>query len=399
MTSNKNIKIIHTSDWHLGKRLYTRDRTANYQAYTNWLLDYIENENVDYLLIAGDVFDTFHPPHDAIDLFYSFLKRLQATEIKHCYIIAGNHDSGFLLEIPNHLVNYKKITIVGSLGKIQDHHIATPDFQLTLLPFFRTAELNNWKSDLNLKGDLHELESVILEKFFESHNFNDMFPKILMGHHLFGDFEMSGSEHFISLSGVDTIDPKKYLKDYDYLALGHIHKYQKVSSLDHYYSGSPYPLRFSETERKTINLIEIDDSQLNISRVDVPIFENLINVKVKSSKAIEEINKLRPINDVENLLNLEIFYDQWDAGLIDTIEEILKQKEIKLVNLLRRIGHRDLDDQSINHDQMDDIKFFNLYLKEEMGIEKDTVKFEKLNRMYLELKNEVIVEKGVIDDI
>jgi exonuclease SbcD len=94
------MRILHTSDWHLGKRLFKLDRTPEHEQFLNWLLGTLIEEKIDLLLIAGDIFDTPTPPHQSLEVFYNFLHRVSTETKTETMIIAGNHDSGLLLEAP-----------------------------------------------------------------------------------------------------------------------------------------------------------------------------------------------------------------------------------------------------------------------------------------------------------
>jgi len=140
------MRILHTSDWHLGKRLFKLDRTEEHEAFLDWLVSTIIDRRIDVLLIAGDIFDTPSPPHQSLELFYRFLHRLSSETKASTYIIAGNHDSGVLLEAPALLLKEHRVKVWGKLSpKAQEHWemISTENetIELCALPFFRSFEL------------------------------------------------------------------------------------------------------------------------------------------------------------------------------------------------------------------------------------------------------------------
>ncbi|MGK0367924.1 MAG: exonuclease SbcD, partial [Thermoproteota archaeon] len=290
------IKLIHTSDWHLGKRLFNRERIDEQQDFLDWLLDTIKNENIDLLLLAGDIFDVPSPPHAALSLFNTFIERFIKETKSQMVFITGNHDSGSLLESLKPLWNKERIHLKGNLSlDFNEHYFDyTKDdesVRVSLLPFFRNYEIEKW-SRQHEETDLTQL----LKKFFNqaivdrprANHFH-----ILLAHHLFCEFESSVSEQSISLSGLDSI-PKELLKDcYDYLALGHIHKYQKISSAPlGIYTGSPIAFRFSETSVKKVNLLEITNNKLNLIALEIPCERKLIKLKLTNYNYVDEIKKL-----------------------------------------------------------------------------------------------------------
>ena len=107
------MRLLHTSDWHLGKKLADRPRKEVFVQFLNWLLKVLKEEKIDLLLIAGDVFDVTMPSHEAQELYYEFLARAVKTECRNIVVIAGNHDSASFLEAPEHLLKFLNIYVVG----------------------------------------------------------------------------------------------------------------------------------------------------------------------------------------------------------------------------------------------------------------------------------------------
>lgn len=107
------MRLLHTSDWHLGKKLADRPRKEVFVQFLNWLLKVLKEEKIDLLLIAGDVFDGTMPSHEAQELYYEFLARAVKTGCRNIVVIAGNHDSASFLEAPEHLLKFLNIYVVG----------------------------------------------------------------------------------------------------------------------------------------------------------------------------------------------------------------------------------------------------------------------------------------------
>ncbi len=118
------MKILHTSDWHLGKRLENFSRLEEQQAVLNEICEIADNENVDAVLVAGDLFDTFNPPTEAVDLFYKTLKRLTNGGKRPVIAIAGNHDSPDRIEAPDPLARECGIIFTGYPNSV------VPEFEL-----------------------------------------------------------------------------------------------------------------------------------------------------------------------------------------------------------------------------------------------------------------------------
>ena len=114
------LKILHTSDWHLGRSLYGQNRQAEFNAFLNWLMDLLQQERTDVLLIAGDVFDTITPNHAAQELYYRFLAQVAALGLcRHVVIIGGNHDSASFLNAPKSLLSALNVHVIGASTSLE----------------------------------------------------------------------------------------------------------------------------------------------------------------------------------------------------------------------------------------------------------------------------------------
>ena len=108
------MNILHTSDWHLGRMLYGRKRYQEFAAFLDWLLELVEQQSVDVLIVAGDIFDTTTPSNKAQSLYYRFLARLSHSCCRHVVVVGGNHDSPSFLEAPKALLQFLDIHIIGA---------------------------------------------------------------------------------------------------------------------------------------------------------------------------------------------------------------------------------------------------------------------------------------------
>jgi exonuclease SbcD len=111
------MKILHTSDWHLGQSLFNHKRYEECAAFLSWLGDLIEGEDIQALLVAGDIFDNSAPSHRAQELYYRFLCRIAQSSCRHVVIIAGNHDSPSFLNAPREVLRFLNVHVIGSIGK------------------------------------------------------------------------------------------------------------------------------------------------------------------------------------------------------------------------------------------------------------------------------------------
>ncbi|MFT5498364.1 MAG: exonuclease SbcD, partial [Kiritimatiellia bacterium] len=140
------MRILHTADWHLGKLLMNRSRQAEHAAFLNWLLDTIRTEQVDALIVAGDIFDTGTPPNYALELFFDFCARLGDAGCQAVFT-GGNHDSPATLRAPSAMLRRLGITLIGDVPadlndavvQLKDRSGA-PGALLCAIPFIRDGE-------------------------------------------------------------------------------------------------------------------------------------------------------------------------------------------------------------------------------------------------------------------
>ncbi len=359
-------KIIHTSDWHLGKKLYQEDRTLEHEAYLNWLLEFANTHDVDVLLMSGDLFDSPNPPHSAQKAYYDFLaKWFSHSPQREAIILGGNHDSGPLINAPYSLLDSAlqggRLHLIGNFDpeNWQDFVIQRPWGSVCALAYFRLHEILNLAKKLEINSAQHEeIESVrllfALSRLLE--NWKQMttsgLPSILMAHHVFGPYMASGSELGVPLSGLETI-PLNVLGKWDYVALGHIHKPQVMNFENRpvVYSGSPLRMRFSEHEKKKISLITIDTQKndLQYELVDIPAFRKLYRLRATKENFKEKILALcheerQKKTTLTSFIEAEL---ECDSPWIGAADEIRNEIQLALPGVeqadlpkLLAVGHR-----------------------------------------------------------
>ena len=346
-----SLKIIHTSDWHLGKKLFKTSRLPEQQIFLNELKQIIISKNIDALLIAGDIFDTPYPPSDAIRLFTDFLYEITENDKCQVYFISGNHDSGRFLETTSPFYKNRNIHVVGDIRKRNPKDFVFEiiskkgKVSLFMLPFFRSFDLitlgksNYPELDALRQESISQYLLLVLTKLFKEFSTKyENYVKILMTHHLFAGYEASDSEQGVSLSGLDHI-PLNILEDhFDYVALGHLHKKQVLSKEKPIviYPGSPIPFRFSETSKKWLSLIEVKETNEVIqSFVELSTYRKLIKIKTKHQdldEKIEEIKNTPSVNGLDTLLDVSTILKEPTPGIADYIREKIKEFPIELVS-------------------------------------------------------------------
>ena len=290
----KEMRVLHTSDWHIGRTLYGRERYGEFEAFLDWLAVLVEKENIDVLLVAGDVFDNSTPGNHAQELYYRFLCRMAASSNRHVVVTAGNHDSPSFLNAPRELLKFLNVHIVGCAADPPADELIVirgldqePRLIVCAIPYLRDREIRSAEAGESIE----EKERKIIEGIRAHYRrvceaaeqkralLKKPVPIVAMGH-LFaaGGRTVEGDgvrELYIgSLAQVRT---DVFPKCIDYLALGHLHIPQRVGGSDFIrYSGSPLPIGFGEAEQdKCVVLVEFSGHSPQVTNILVPRFQEL----------------------------------------------------------------------------------------------------------------------------
>ena len=281
------MKIMHTADWHIGQRLHERPRLDEHKQFLDWLLDSIQEHQVELLLVSGDIFDTSLPSADATNLYYQFLYRLFDKTEAYTVITAGNHDSPRHLEAPQKFLKMGRIYVVGLAAEPTECVFTfppdNPRVAVAAVPYLSESELQHISFETELEKSERYRER--LKTFYQQcvALMPAELPKIAMGHLFVQGGKESNSERNIQIGGATAIHASDFPEGVDYVALGHLHRPQAINGMGYpiRYSGSPIPLRFNETDyRKAVYLLELSDNGTLVQdeKIEIPIFKELCTV-------------------------------------------------------------------------------------------------------------------------
>lgn len=284
------MKILHTSDLHIGKYIGTYDLKEDTEYVLNQVVDTAIRERVEVVLISGDVFDRPNPSEEAIKMYVSFLKELLDKNIK-VIAISGNHDSGIRLSAYKDILGkgyfvegefnspMRKVSLNDKYGPVNFY----------MLPFFTPFIV---KSNLKLEKGLENYD-LAMDEIIKRENIDTSQRNIILAHQFVAGFKFGGSEEDFSYSngdeknvaGVGIISLDKF-QNFDYVALGHIHKPQKISRETIRYSGSLLKYKTSEIDGPDKSVVIIDLKEKG-------------NIEVK----LDPIKPLHPFVKIEGLLS------------------------------------------------------------------------------------------------
>ncbi|WCN36375.1 exonuclease SbcCD subunit D [Aneurinibacillus uraniidurans] len=259
------MRILHTADWHLGKTLEGRSRLPEQEAFIDELCGIVEEECIDVLLLAGDVFDTVNPPSAAEQLFYDSMARLADGGKRKVIVIAGNHDNPDRLAAAHPLAAKHGITLLG-LPTAEMLSVAVPrtgeEARVFALPYPSESRLQVLLAESSEEEVLRRAYDERLAHLFtkQSAYFTPHTVNLVMSHlYVLGSFE-SESERPIQVGGAYTVSATTLPEAAQYVALGHLHRPQEVAKAPTRarYSGSPLAYSFSEAgQAKSVTIIDV----------------------------------------------------------------------------------------------------------------------------------------------
>lgn len=310
------MKILHTSDWHIGKRLITRERLDEQAEVLDEIIQICEDEAIELVLIAGDIFDTYTPSADAEELFFQKIKLL-AGQDRAVLLISGNHDDGVRLSAAAPLAEEQGIYIVGNArnplrmsatarktrpvssgkGYAVFENEKQERIYVSTLPYPNEARFKEEKSELSY---VEQMQKWIAEG--ESGNV-DKLPSIFMAHIFVAGGAVSEGEREIDLGGARAI-PVEALPNSDYIALGHLHKRQKMGKGNCYYSGSPLQYAFDERADKGVKVFDLTTAGV-CDLKDVPLTKGKKLVRLEANGVDEGLEWLQKYP--ESLVELKLY--------------------------------------------------------------------------------------------
>ncbi len=350
-------KIIHTSDWHLGQYFMGKSRQAEHQQFLQWLIDTAIQQDVQVIIVAGDIFDTGSPPSYARQLYNQFIVKLQATGI-HLIILGGNHDSVATLgESKELLACLNTHVIPGALADINDQVITLsnaehePQAIVCAIPYLRPRDILQSEAGQSGSEKQQSLQQAISDHYQSIFALakikqadikkasGHLVPIIATGHLTTVGAKSSESVRDIYIGSLEAF-PSSAFPAADYIALGHIHRPQLVGGSEHIrYCGSPIPLSFDELNNaKTILLVEFNNDQFIAAKPkEVPRFQPMHLIKGDLDTIAAEIKTLAAQYDASQpaWLDIEVSTQDYLNDLHQRIQTLVEDLPLEVL-LLRR---------------------------------------------------------------
>ncbi len=357
------MRILHTSDWHLGKMLENISRLDEQIEFIDHLCDICEQEQIDLIIIAGDIYDTFNPSAKAQELFYSAVDRLNANGKRAVVVISGNHDSPDRLCAASNLAYRQGIFIVGSpnedvakkFGCELNKNVTNSSIRLIssgegwleisiegfahniIIATLAYPSESRLKEVLTKSGEQEVMQKAYSQKVGEvldllSQKFRDDTVNIVVSHLFMLGGKESDSERTLQVGGALTVRAEKLPKNAHYIALGHLHRPQKVSGCKSptYYSGSPLAYSFGESGYSKVVYI-VDAKPCNEAVVKEKVLDCGKRLATWSVDSIEQaVQWARDGKDRNAWVDLEI---KTDRVLTQDEQRTLKKLHSGIVNI------------------------------------------------------------------
>lgn len=361
------MKIMHLSDLHIGKKVNEYSMLQDQIYILKEILQIIDDEKVETVIIAGDVYDRSLPPNEALELFDEFLYQLSGRNA-NVFVISGNHDSPERISYGGRMMTENKIF----LSPVYDGNVKPitlnddyGEVNFYLLPFVRPADIRRYFPDENIENYTDAVKVAI-----DNMNVDFSERNILVTHQFVTGAELSESEDII-VGGTDNVSDEVF-DGFDYVALGHIHREQTVGKDNIRYCGTPLKYSFSEAKNiKSVTILDFNDKgNIEYSKIPLTPFRDMREIRgtyyeltLKSSYEStntedylhitltdeedipDAIGKLRSI--YPNIMKLD--YDNLrtrGSGTVDAIENIESKSPFELfAELFKQQNNQDMSEE------------------------------------------------------
>ena len=384
------MRLLHTSDWHLGQTLRDFDRSYEHQCFLDWLLATLDAEQADVLLIAGDVFDNPNPSAASQKQFYRFLQQARQRRPQlDIVVIAGNHDSPGRMEAPVPLLQALGIVLVGQVARnaagaidlerlvlpLHDRHGAIAAWCLAV-PFLRSGDVPRLETADPYQDGVALLYRQVLALALCKRQPGQAI--VAMGHcHMHGGEVSAESERPIVIGGSEALSASVFGAEVAYAALGHLHLAQVVGGHPHLrYCGSPLPMSFAEIgyPHQVLRVDLAGEAVTGIVAIPVPRAVDLLRVPGRHGTVDAVLASLRALDlpalpePARPYLEVRVLQERPEPGLRARVEAALEGKPVRLARIdLQQVSDGSARSMPLSLDELERLQpadiFARLYQK------------------------------------
>lgn len=416
------MRIIHTSDWHLGQFFINKSRQQEHKLFIEWLLQQVEKQDVDAVIIAGDIFDTGSPPSYARELYNQFVIGMN-TLGRQLIILAGNHDSvSTLNESKEILAQLNTQVIAAATDDLSAQVLQLNDKEghvgaiVCAIPYLRPRDIMQSQA-----GESGQQKQQALGQAIGQH-YKDVFelaqkqrdainkstsrsvPIIATGHLTAMGVTTSESVRDIYIGNLEAF-PAKDFPAADYIALGHIHRPQRVAKTDYIrYCGSPIPLSFDElgsepskTEKQVL-LVDFTDGKLqSVEPLLIPLFQPMQVIKGNLESIEKQLSELSvKENELPTWLSVEVDTQDYLNDLQQRIQDLTAGMNVEILQLRRARKQQQQRIEREDKELLDELTPIDVFERRLMGevFETDDEKerLQRLKKSFVSIVNELETE-------
>lgn len=350
------MRILHSSDWHLGQHFMGKTRQAEHQAFLAWLIEQVQAQQVDAVLVAGDIFDTGAPPSYARELYNHFIVELRQSGAE-LLVLGGNHDSVAMLGESKTLLAQLNTRVIPSVCAELEEQVLVlhnrtgqPGAILCAIPFIRPRDVLFSQAGESAQTKQQNLQSAIQQHYQHLYalacakrdELGGQLPIIATGHLTTVGASASESVREIYVGSLEAF-PTSAFPPAAYIALGHIHRPQKVGGLEHIrYCGSPIPLSFDEAkQQKEVLLVDVtSDGLQRVKVLPVPRFQPLLSLRGSLSELPAAITEAAAQGTPATPVWLEVLVtaDDYLSDLQPRLQALCEGLPVEVLRIRRERG-------------------------------------------------------------
>ncbi|OEE06420.1 exonuclease subunit SbcD [Vibrio cyclitrophicus ZF270] len=412
------MKILHTSDWHLGQNFYNKSRKNEHERFLQWLLEQVTDHDIDAIIVAGDIFDTRTPPSYAREMYNKFV--VDSNKIGcQLVLLGGNHDSVSVLKETQQLLKYMGADVIPNTN--EDHATQVVELKgkggevealVCAIPFIRPRDVLTSQAGVSgverqkqlgdaIKQHYKDVYDAAVEKRDTFAN-RDTMPIIATGHLTAMGVKQSDSVRDIYVGNLDGFAADGF-PNADYIALGHIHRPQVVAKREHIrYCGSPIPLSFDELKsQKQVCVVEFVEGERSISQLSVPTFQLLAEIKGDLSEIESQLNQYIGLEEGQSVwLSIEVRAQDYLSDLQERMRALTEDLNVEVLQLRRARERRNQSLEQESAETLAELTPIDVFEKrialEEF--ESDTEK-ARLERMTVKFKQVIVEVSHGTDDL
>ncbi|MEZ8462858.1 MULTISPECIES: exonuclease subunit SbcD [Vibrio] len=401
------MKILHTSDWHLGQNFYNKSRKNEHERFLQWLLEQVTEHDIDAIIVAGDIFDTSTPPSYAREMYNKFV--VDSNKIGcQLVLLGGNHDSVSVLKETQQLLKYMGADVIPNTN--EDHATQVVELKgkngdvealVCAIPFIRPRDVLTSQAGVTgverqkqlgdaIKQHYQSVYDAAVEKRATFENSEHM-PIIATGHLTAMGVQQSDSVRDIYVGNLDGFAADGF-PDADYIALGHIHRPQVVAKREYIrYCGSPIPLSFDELKsQKQVCVVEFVEGERTISQLPVPTFQPLAEIKGDLSEIESQLNQYIGLDSDQSVwLSIEVQAQDYLSDLQERMRALTEGLNVEVLQLRRARERRNQALEQESAETLSELSPMDVFTKrialeefetdsEKARLERMTVKFKQV---------------------